>query len=108
VAKAIERETHNAHAGGGRPAALAYNSFMIFKTEEKYSTRAQLERDYKIKGVRNLMSFSDQVGPYIKELWAYRKETPLAYDFIFLMPAKIIVVNQREEQRARRRRGVAR
>lgn len=83
VAKAIEREIHDAHAAG-RPPALAYNPFTILKTEEKYRTRAQLERDYKIKGVRNPMSFNDQVGPYIKQLWAYRKENALGSDFIFL------------------------
>lgn len=83
VDSAIEMEIHDAH-GGRRAPALTYNPFTILKTKEKYRKRAQLERDYKAKGVRNPLSFTSDVGPYVKALWTYRAENPVAADFILI------------------------
>ena len=83
VAKAIEFEYHAAH-GEKRAPSLTYNPFAILKTEEKYRTNKQLERDYKKKGIRNPLSFENTVGPYIKAVWEYRHVNPIACDFVLL------------------------
>jgi integrase len=83
VANAIENEVHNAHAEG-RPPSLAYNPFTILKTKKKYRAGIQLERDYAAKGIRNPLSFSTSVGPFVKTAWAYRSENPVAGDFMLL------------------------
>jgi len=83
VANAIENEVHNAHAEGRAPS-LTYNPFTILKTKEKYRSNAQLERDYAAKGVRNPLSFASTVGPFVKSAWEYRKENPVAGDFLLI------------------------
>ena len=83
VEKAIEREVHNAHSAK-RPPSLTYNPYTILRTENRYRTHTQLEREYKIKGIRNPLSFETTVAPYVKALWAYRARNPVAADFIFL------------------------
>ncbi|PHM20523.1 MAG: hypothetical protein CK604_06250 [Curvibacter sp. PD_MW3] len=83
VNNAIQNEIHNAHAAG-RPPTLAYNPFTILITKKKYRDRMQLERDYKAKGVRNPLSFSTTVGPFIEQAWKYRKENQRAADFLLL------------------------
>lgn len=60
VANAIENEVHNAHAEGRAPS-LTYNPFTILKTKKKYRDHTELEREYKAKGVRNPLSFSESV-----------------------------------------------
>jgi len=83
VNNAIENEVHNAHAEGRVPA-LSYNPFTILQTKKKYRDRSQLERDYKAKGVRNPLTFSATVGPFLEAAWTYRKENPRAADFLIL------------------------
>jgi integrase len=83
VGNAIENEVHNAHSEGRAPS-LTYNPFTILKTKEKYRDRTQLERDYKAKGVRNPLSFATTVGPFVDAAWAYRKQNPIAADFLLL------------------------
>lgn len=83
VDKAIEREIHDAHSAM-RPPSLTYNPFTILRTEGKYRTNEQLEREYKVKGIRNPISFTDKVGPYVRAIWDYRKQNPVSADFIFL------------------------
>ncbi|HEX7687623.1 MAG TPA: tyrosine-type recombinase/integrase [Burkholderiaceae bacterium] len=83
VDKAIEREIHDAHSAGRAPS-LTYNPFTILRTEERYRSNTQLEREYKAKGVRNPLSFSDTVGKYVEAAWRYRRQNPLAADFILL------------------------
>lgn len=83
VDKAIEREIHDAHAAGRAPT-LTYNPFTILKTEGRYRTGQQLEREYKAKGVRNPLWFDDGVGPYVQAAWEYRRTNPVAGDFILL------------------------
>jgi len=83
VANAIENEIHNAHAEGRTPS-LSYNPFTILKTKKKYRDNQQLERDYKAKGVRNPLSFSTTVGPFVEAAWAYRTQNPVAADFLLL------------------------
>ena len=83
VEKAIEREIHDAHSAM-RPPSLTYNPFTILRTEGKYRTNEQLEREYKVKGIRNPLSFTNAVGPYVRAIWDYRKQNPVAADFIFL------------------------
>lgn len=83
VNNAIQNEEHNAHAEGRTPT-LAYNPFKILLTKKKYRDRNQLEREYKAKGVRNPLSFSDSVGPFLESAWEYRKENPRAADFLIL------------------------
>jgi integrase len=83
VDRAIEREIHDAHAAI-RPPSLTYNPFTILRTERRYRTHEQLERNYKAKGIRNPLSFNDTVGPFLKAAWAYRERNPVAADFILL------------------------
>jgi len=83
VNRAIQVEVHNAHAQG-RPPSLTYNPFTILITEEKYRSGKQLERDYAKKGIRNPLGFSTTVGPYVQAAWEYRRENPVAADFILL------------------------
>ncbi len=81
--KAIELEIHDAHSAGRAPS-LTYNPFTILKTEGKYRSNNQLEREYAVRGVRNPLSFTSTVGPFVKSAWAYRKENPVAADFMLL------------------------
>lgn len=83
VNNAIENEVHNAHSAGRAPS-LTYNPFTILITKEKYRDRNQLERDYKAKGVRNPLTFSETVGPFVKAAWAYREQNPVAGDYFLL------------------------
>jgi len=83
VDKAIELEIHNAHSTKRSPS-LVYNPFTILRTEGKYRTPAQLEREYAAKGVRNPLSFDATVAPFIKSAWSYRLENPVAADFLLL------------------------
>jgi integrase len=83
VNNAIQNESHNAHAEGRVPT-LAYNPFTILITKKKYRDHNQLEREYKAKGVRNPLSFSESVGPFLEAAWEYRKENPRAADFLIL------------------------
>src|SRR5450631_2492309 len=68
----------------GRAPSLTYNPFTILKTKQTYRDHSQLERDYKAKGVRNPLSFTSTVGPFIKAAWAYREQNPVAADFFLL------------------------
>lgn len=83
VGNAIENEVHNAHAEGRAPS-LTYNPFTILKSKEKYRDRTQLERDYKIKGVRNPLTFTSTVGPFVQAAWEYRAQNPIAAEFMLL------------------------
>lgn len=83
VNNAIENEVHNAHAEGRAPS-LTYNPFTILMTKEKYRDRNQLERDYKAKGVRNPLTFTGTVGPFVKAAWSYREQNPVAGDYFLL------------------------
>lgn len=83
VNNAIQNEAHNAHAEGRTPS-LTYNPFTILITKKKYRDHKQLERDYKAKGVRNPLSFSESVGPFLEAAWEYRKENQRAADFLIL------------------------
>jgi len=83
VDHAIRRELHDANAQG-RPPSLTYNPFTILRAEKRYRKKRQLERDYKTKGIRNPMSFSTSVGPFVREAWGYRIEHPLAADYLLL------------------------
>ena len=83
VDKAIELEIHDAHSAGRHPM-LTYNPFTILRTEGRYRSNSQLEREYAVKGVRNPLSFSSTVGPFVKSAWAYRQENPVAADFMLL------------------------
>ena len=83
VNNAIENEVHNAHSEGRAPS-LTYNPFTILITKEKYRDRNQLERDYKAKGVRNPLTFTGTVGPFVKAAWAYREQNPVAGDYFLL------------------------
>jgi integrase len=83
VNNAIQNEIHNAHAERREPT-LVYNPFTILATKEKYRDRKQLERDYKAKGVRNPLTFSESVGPFLEAAWTYRLENPRAADYLIL------------------------
>lgn len=83
VNNAIENEVHNAHAEKRLPS-LSYNPFTILHTKKKFRDRQQLERDYKAKGVRTPLSFSDSVGPFLRAAWEYRRENPRAADFLLI------------------------
>jgi integrase len=83
VNNAIQNESHNAHTEKRSPS-LTYNPFTILNTKKKYRDRNQLERDYKAKGVRNPLSFSESVGPFLEAAWDYRKENPRAADFLII------------------------
>ena len=83
VANAIQNESHNAHAEGRVPT-LAYNPFTILITKKKSRDHKQLEREYKAKWVRNPLTFSESVGPFLEAAWEYRKENPRAADFLII------------------------
>lgn len=83
VNNAIQNEIHNAHAARREPT-LVYNPFTILLTKKKYRDRNQLESDYKTKGVRNPLSFSESIGPFLEAAWEYRKENPRGADFLIL------------------------
>lgn len=83
VNNAIQNEIHNAHAAGRQPT-LTYNPFTIPMTKKKYRDHTQLERDYKAKGVRNPLSFSETGGLFLNAAWEYRKENPRAVDFLMI------------------------
>ena len=83
INNAIQNEVHNAYAEG-RPPTLSYNPFTILITKKKYRDRQQLESEYRAKGVRNPLSFANDVGPFIAAAWEYRKENQRAADFILL------------------------
>lgn len=83
VKNAIDNEVHNAHAEGRTPT-LTYNPFTILATKQKYRKHADLEREYHVKGVRNPLSFSSTVGPFVETAWAYRRENAVAADFMLL------------------------
>ncbi len=80
---AIELETHDAHAAHRTPS-LTYNPFTILMTNERYRSSLQLERDYARKGIRNPLSFDRSVAPYVQTAWEYRRENPVAADFLLL------------------------
>ena len=83
VDHAIVIEIHNAH-GEGRVPSLTYNPFTILTAKEKLRSGKQLERDYAKKGIRNPLTFSETVGPFVRTAWAYRRENPVAADFLIL------------------------
>jgi integrase len=83
VNNAIQNEAHNAHAERRTPS-LTYNPFTILNTKKKYRDNKQLERDYKAKGVRNPLSFSESVGPFLDAAWTYRLENARAADYLIL------------------------
>lgn len=83
VNNAIQNEAHNAHAERRTPS-LTYNPFTILITKKKYRDHKQLERDYKAKGVRNPLSFSESVGPFLEAAWTYRLENARAADYLIL------------------------
>ncbi|MGE4240745.1 tyrosine-type recombinase/integrase [Ramlibacter sp.] len=83
VNHAIDIEVHDAHAEGRVPA-LTYNPFTILHAKKKYRSAKQLERDYAKKGIRNPLSFSESVGPFVQAAWEYRRENPVAGDFLIL------------------------
>jgi len=83
VNNAIQNEAHNAHSERRVPT-LAYNPFSILITKKKYRDNIQLERDYKAKGVRNPLTFSESVGPFLVAAWAYRKNNLRAADYLIL------------------------
>ena len=83
VKNAIQNEVHNAHSEGRAPS-LTYNPFTILGSKEKYRDSNALERDYKKKGIRNPLTFSESVGPFVQAAWEYRRENPVAADFLIL------------------------
>ena len=83
VKNAIDNEIHNAHSEGRAPV-LTYNPFTILMTKQKYRDHSQLERDYQAKGVRNPLSFSTSVGPFVKAAWDYRRSNLVAADYLIL------------------------
>ncbi|MGC4077705.1 MAG: tyrosine-type recombinase/integrase [Rubrivivax sp.] len=82
VKHSIEREVHDAHAAQRAPT-LTYNPFTILQTEELYRDSQALEREYAKKGIRNPMT-SDQLGKFIQAAWDYRRENPVAADFLLI------------------------
>ncbi|MCX8500237.1 MAG: hypothetical protein ORO03_00865, partial [Alphaproteobacteria bacterium] len=38
----------------------------------------------KAKGVRNPLTFTESVGPFLEAAWEYRKENPRGADFLIL------------------------
>jgi len=82
VKHSIEREVHDAHAAQRAPT-LTYNPFTILQTEELYRDSQALEREYAKKGIRNPMT-SDKIGGFIQAAWDYRKENPVAADFLLI------------------------
>ena len=81
VDTATELEIHDAHSAGRAPT-LTYSPFTILRTEGRYRSNSPLEREYAVKGVLNPLSFGSTVGPFVKAARAYRRENPVAADFM--------------------------
>lgn len=84
IRHAINREMHDAQTRG-TPPLLTYDPFTILgqKGEKLYRTRAQMEEDYEKRGVRNPMD-GESLGKFITACWAYRRDNPLAADFLLI------------------------
>ena len=83
IDKAIALEALDAKNERREPL-LVHNPFEVLKTLEKFRTAKQLERSYKVKGVRNPLSFETAVVPFLDAAWAYRRSNQIAADFILL------------------------
>lgn len=80
---AISKEVHNANAQKRVPS-LTYNPFTILETNKKYRSKKMLERSYAKKGIRNPLTFSETIGPFVQAAYEYRKLNPLASDYLLL------------------------
>ncbi len=84
IRHAINLEMHDAQTRG-TPPNLTYDPFSILgrNGQSLYRSRAQMEEDYQIRGVRNPMD-GESLGKFITACWAYRRDNPLGADFLML------------------------
>jgi integrase len=84
IRHAINLEMHDAQTRG-TPPTLTYDPFTILGKQgmSLYRSRAQMEEDYEQRGVRNPMD-GESLGKFIEACWAYRRDNPLAADFLLI------------------------
>ncbi|ABO55169.1 tyrosine-type recombinase/integrase [Burkholderia vietnamiensis] len=80
---AIEWERAMAQSAN-RPALLTYNPFTILGVQKRYRSRAQLEAEYKKKGVRNPLSPRDTLGRFFDALLGRRDENRTGCDYLIV------------------------
>lgn len=80
----IKREAVDA-ANEDRAPALTSNPFVVLDIEDKFRTKAQLEKEYQANGVRNPMAAEDgSLGRFLIALWERRKHNRNGADFLLL------------------------
>jgi hypothetical protein len=80
----IKREAVDA-ANENRTPALTANPFVILEVEDKFRTKAQLEKEYQARGVRNPMAAEDgSLGRFLIALWERRKRNRTGGDYLLL------------------------
>jgi integrase len=85
VKYAIKLEAHEA-AQAGREPLLKSNPFDALTLNGKYRTRAQLDEEYRRKGVRNPLSARDTLGSFLEALWKHRGPlNATGVDYLLLM-----------------------
>lgn len=67
-----------------RPAVLTYNPFTILGVQKRYRSRAELEAEYKKKGVRNPLSPRDTLGAFFNALLKKRDENRTGCDYLIV------------------------
>ncbi|MFZ3017302.1 MAG: tyrosine-type recombinase/integrase [Gallionella sp.] len=77
---AIKIEMEDAN-NEGRAPLLSFNPFLTLTNKKKFRSREELERVYKIKGIRRPLSVRETLGPFLEALWKKRKENPTGCDY---------------------------
>lgn len=84
VRHAMKREAHQAGAQGQAPRLLA-NPFDILTLEDMFRSKADLERDYKVRLSRNPLGLRDgSLGRFLDAVWARRPKSHLGADYLLL------------------------
>lgn len=72
-------------AAHSRDPMLGHNSFDILSLQKKFRTRAQLEKDYAAKGVRNPMGLTETLPKFLDALWGRRAKNRTGCDYLLLL-----------------------
>jgi hypothetical protein len=66
---------------GGDPV-ITYNPFTVLTNQKMFRSPAQLEKSYRVKGVRRPLTVRETLGPFLNALWGRRKENPTGCDYL--------------------------
>lgn len=67
-----------------REPTLKYNPFKILQLKKVFRSRAQLQEEYKEKGVGNPLSNEKSLGDFLNALWDRRKANRTGCDYLLL------------------------